>query len=235
MRQKYGDPQKYVVDPEFGFRPILEKGIYNRWGTLANSYSLDKKPSGVTRLLFIGDSVTATGHIVAGLKKVYGEDKFEYWNAGVRGFNTIQEVKFYKKYNQPIKPDHVILTFHLNDFETTPVAFFNSERRLTVFAPELPSKTISPFWFQKSMLYRLCLGIVIKAGLPKREHIDREVAASLAELRDILARDRIDFTVLINPTCKPSNEWNDWDKKAKKKERPLLRVLGIKNSIFLQH
>jgi hypothetical protein len=43
--------------------------------------------------------------------------------AGVESFNTVQEVAYDRSFNRFIRLDHVILTFHLNDFETTPVAF----------------------------------------------------------------------------------------------------------------
>src|SRR5215470_5751475 len=46
-----------VVDPHFGFRPVLGEGLYTHFGTLANGYAA-AKPPGVSRLLFIGDSVT---------------------------------------------------------------------------------------------------------------------------------------------------------------------------------
>ena len=107
----------FTIDPDFGFRPILENGVYNKFGTLCNHYTGEKNPNKL-RLLFIGDSVTARGKIINELRKIYGLEKFEYWNAGVESFNTVQEVQFYKKYNHLIKPDHVILMFHLNDFET---------------------------------------------------------------------------------------------------------------------
>jgi hypothetical protein len=112
----------FVIDPDFGFRPILPSGSYTRFGTLANGYAEAKRP-GVTRLLFIGDSVTRRGHIVEALKSHYGSQEYEYWNAGVESFNTVQEVEYYRRFNRAIQPDHVILTFHLNDFETTPVWF----------------------------------------------------------------------------------------------------------------
>src|SRR5215467_10511368 len=80
-----------VVDPHFGFRPVLGEGPYTRFGTLANDYAA-AKPPGVQRLLFIGDSVTHRGYIVDALRAVYGSQQYEYWNAGVEAFNTVQEV-----------------------------------------------------------------------------------------------------------------------------------------------
>lgn len=72
----------FMVDSDFGFRPILGNSHYNEYGTKPNNCPIKKKPK-VTRLLFIGDSVTQRGRIIDGLKFFYGENEFEYWNAGV--------------------------------------------------------------------------------------------------------------------------------------------------------
>lgn len=120
------------VDDDLGYMPMLEQGAYSRYGAKVNNYSLEKNPD-FKRILFIGDSVTEEGLIIENLKKLYGEESYEYWNAGVRGFNTHQELIFYRRYNKQIRPDQVILTFHLNDFTTTPVVFLNKEDRLVFF------------------------------------------------------------------------------------------------------
>jgi hypothetical protein len=74
---RQGAPQAlstFVVDPHFGFRPVLGTGAYTHLGTLANAYAT-AKPSGVQRLLFLGDSVTHRGHIVDALRAVYGSQQ----------------------------------------------------------------------------------------------------------------------------------------------------------------
>ena len=121
--------QIFTIDPDFGFRPILGTGGYTEYGTSPNTYPVQKRP-GITRLLFIGDSVTGRGRIIEAIKQIYDDEVFEYWNAGVESFNTIQEVRFYQRYNAAVYPDHVILTFHLNDFEPTPVAFFTGRQEV---------------------------------------------------------------------------------------------------------
>src|SRR5262249_23296537 len=105
---RYGGPgglSTFVIDPTFGFRPVLGEGPYTRFGTLANDYAA-AKPPGVQRLLFIGDSVTHRGLIVDALRAEYGAQQYEYWNAGVEAFNTVQEVEYYRRFNRPIHPDH---------------------------------------------------------------------------------------------------------------------------------
>lgn len=226
-RKIFGSPKTNVVDPDFGFRPVLGNSFYNIYGTKVNKYSLNKQP-GTIRLLFIGDSVTAKGYIVEGLKKVYGEDKFEYWNAGVGSFNTVQEVNFYKKYNKFIKPDHVILSFNLNDFGTTPVAFFNTKNQLVVFAPKMPIKKVNTVLFKNSMLYRLYLGITVRLNKKIRKEIEYEAIRSITELRDVLSNEHINLTVLIIPIFKPYNKWRESEKRLRYKIIKILEGLGIR-------
>jgi len=63
----------------------------------------------------------------------------------------VQEVAYYRQFNRPIHPDHVILTFHLNDFETTPVAFREADGTVVVFAPNWPVRRLHPWLFQHSL------------------------------------------------------------------------------------
>lgn len=108
-----------VLDDEMGFRPRLrseggsDDALYSRFGTVLNSYTLEKSPS-AERVLFMGDSVTFRGQIIKELERLYGQEGYEYWNAGVDSFNTRQEVEMYRRYNHLLEPDHVVLTFHVN-------------------------------------------------------------------------------------------------------------------------
>ena len=98
---------------------------------------------------------SAISKLVDALKGIYGESNYEYWNAGVESFNAIQEVKFYKEYNSKIKPDHVILTFHNNDFSATPIAFINKDKKLVVYTPHTPLRNLNPWLYKHSAVYRL--------------------------------------------------------------------------------
>jgi hypothetical protein len=201
--------ERYTLDPEFGFRPVLGGRFYGAQGARENDYDLVKTP-GRSRLLFIGDSVTQRGEILRALRELYGEEQFEYWNAGVDSFNTVQEVNYYRSFNRPIEPEHVILTFHLNDFETTPVSFM-ADGDLMVFAPKTRLENISAYWYQHSALYRtfISLKIYSDGGARGRESIVREVRASLLELKTMTAADNCGLTVLVFPYMQPLEEWRD--------------------------
>lgn len=114
----------WMLDPGLGYRPKLDGRIFSVLGTRINDYPLEKIKD-IRRILFIGDSVVGQGMVDGALKKLYGEKYYEYWNAGVAGYNTVEEVLYYKKFDlNKINPDHVILIFNFNDYSTTPVAFF---------------------------------------------------------------------------------------------------------------
>jgi hypothetical protein len=211
----------FVVDPDFGFRPVFDNGHYTAFGTLANDYPLSKS-NGKKRLLFIGDSVTRRGHIVDALKDEYGSLRYEYWNAGVESFNTVQEVRYYKHFNRGLRPDEVFLTFHLNDFETTPVAFRDANGSLVVYAPNFPVQRINLWLFQHSYFYRSWIGVTT-ARKAERVGIISEVRVSLEELKHMVDADGAHLTVLVLPILRPLN---DWSAEYRENRRRILDILG---------
>ena len=215
----------FTVDPEFGFRPILGNGLYNEYGAKENEYPIEKRPD-VTRLLFVGDSVTHRAKMVNALKDIYGKTDFEYWNAGVESYNTVQEVNYYKKYNAALEPDHVILTFHLNDFETTPIAFNHPGDGLIVYAPNTAMSEVNPLLFKYSYLYRFVMRLTDNPT-ENRAAIVQEVSDSLRELQTILAQDNIPFSVLVLPVFLPYDQWQPHEKEGRENILAILNKLEI--------
>jgi len=218
----------YEVDSEFGFRPFVPGPFYNEFGTLRNDYPAEKV-AGRTRLLFVGDSVTRYGFIVEALKQVYGEEDFEYWNAGVESFNTVQQLNFYRRFNRNLKPDHVILTFHNNDFETTPIVFLNEKQQLVLFSPFLPRDQVNGWLFRHSHLYRLWIGwrIAIRKEAA-REAIEAEVRESLRVFAEACREDGTRFTVLVHPVLAPRAEWKTSEIANHAAALAILNDLGIR-------
>ncbi len=217
----------FTVDPEFGFRPKLDNDVFDAHGTHRNEYPEAKTP-GRTRLLFLGDSVTARGRIVSALRELYGDADYEYWNAGVESFNTVQEVAFYRKYNAAIEPDHVIVTFHLNDFETTPIAFRDEAGRLVVYALNQPSRNVQPWLFQHSYLYRIWLGRV-RADADDFQAVVLETEAALVELRDTLAESGTRLSVLVLPLLQRPQKWGRQQAQARRTILAFLDAKGIRH------
>jgi hypothetical protein len=217
----------FTVDSECGFRPILGTDVYNEYGTRVNRYGLARR-AGVQRVLFIGDSATARGALVEAFRSEYGDDRYEYWNAGVESFNTVQEVEFYRRFNRTIRPDALVLTFHMNDFETTPVAFLNSRGDLEVYAPNFPAAQMNPWLFKHSLVYRMAMGF-IKRGNDSLDAVTRETRRSLAELAEMARTDRSQLTVLVLPLMKPYSEWTAGDQLSHTMILGFLGDLGIRH------
>lgn len=219
----------FTVDPEFGFRPHIPGPHYNEFGTLKNSYAT-AKPEGKTRILFLGDSVTRIGFIVDAIKNVYGEQHYEYWNAGVDSFSTIQELKFYQRYNHAIKPDHVILTFHNNDYETTPIVFLDRDGNMVLYSPFVPRRLVNAWLFRKSHLYRHLLGVLIARS---KDHGHAGIAAEIRDGLDSFGRELaghgIRFSVLVHPVLNPRDAWLEQEVTNHE------TVLGILDELGIQH
>lgn len=212
------DGVSFTVDPEMGFRPVLGyrahegRYVYSDFGTIVNDYPA-KKRADVERLLFLGDSVTARGRIIAGLRELYGEAGYEYWNAGVESFNTRQEVLFYQRFNHRLEPDHVILTVHINDFQVTPVAFVDNDGYMRVYMPGNSMEGFSRVLFRYSELYRHYLSWTAsqQTGF---EEASAEVRDSLAQLQAELGSE-IRLSVLIFPLLEPPREWTSEEERAR--------------------
>ncbi len=222
MRATHG----FTIDPAFGFRPVFGRD-YQATGTRRNAYSQAKADS-VERVLYIGDSVTRRGRIVRALESVYGDTRYEFWNAGVESFNTVQEVEYYRRYNRPLRPDHIILTFHNNDFGTTPVTFRDDRGRLVVYEPGTPELELSPLLFRYSMIYRLIVGFTLNAGKDDIAYED-EVRDALRQLKRMAASDGARLTVLVLPILKEFGTWSPEERRRHAAAIRILRDLDIRH------
>ncbi len=208
----------FVVDKELGYRPIMDGQVYTETGTLKNEYSLEK-PDGKQRLLFMGDSATARGKIIEALRARYGNENYEYWNAGVESYNTMQEVALYQRFNHQIKPDHVILCFHFNDFITTPMAMRGENGRLELFSPRANIR-MNLWLFRNSQLYRRYLSVKLKF-MGSDNIAYQEAEKVLQNFSNDLAAKKVALSVVILPVMSPYEEWRDWQLTSRK------NILGI--------
>lgn len=221
------DPRMFTLDDELGFRPVLGNGVYGRSGALVNAYPLARRV-GVRRVLFIGDSVVFRKRLVRAIAGVIADPACEFWNGGVDAYNTVQEAIYYKRYLAAIRPDHVILVFHNNDFECTPVAFRDTSGALRVFAPHTPiDRPVNAWLFTHSAAYQQW---VLDAGFSRRRDtaaLAAAVRASLAALRDEVRSESATLTVLVLPILKPFDAWSPEEKWSRAASIAILRELDI--------
>lgn len=215
------DPlQVMELDEELGFMPrIGPEERYGLYGCLPNEYDVHDR-GGRQRLLFIGDSVTHRAKIIEGLKKLYGEEDYEYWNAGVESFNTVQELALYRRSNREIRPDHVILTFHNNDFLQTPVAYrHNGQLHLGV-----PLTGASSRWLlRNSALYRTYVLLTTSRTLVETDKVEQ----SLAELKTAVEADGAKLSVVLLPILAPPAEWNGVENESREYSKEILASLNV--------
>lgn len=223
-----GSPLKrfpFTFDRELGFRPQLDGSRYTATGTQANGYSLAKR-SGVERVLFIGDSATARGQIVNAIRRQYGDERFEYWNAGVDGFDTSQERALYELHNARIEPDHVVLVLHNNDFTSQPVLDEDDAGHLAFYAPGEVWRVRMPWLLRRSAFVRRKL---TQVWLDRREstgpaRVERELGALAARFQSEGRR----FSVVVLPILAPYERWSAPQRKNRELSLTICDKLGIR-------
>lgn len=217
---------RYERDPELGYRPRLGNDVYTRFGTRVNEYSEEKTP-GVPRLLLMGDSVTYRGALEVALRQSCGE-AVEVWNAGVEGYNAIQEVGYYLRWNRAVHPDHVVLTFHNNDFQATPVVMAGEGDELAVILPDRPVEGWRPGLLSHSRLYRLWFDWRLRRQRPfDLESLAARTESALRDLQGALAEDGSRLTVLLLPILSPLEEWTDEELASRRRSLEMAERLGV--------
>ncbi|MBX7165560.1 MAG: hypothetical protein K1X74_04360 [Pirellulales bacterium] len=194
-----------TFDRELGFRPCLDGSRYTPTGTQLNGYPLVKAPD-VTRVLFVGDSATARGQLLESVKQLYGAGPFEFWNAGVDGFDPSQVRAYYERYNYRVAPDHVVLVLHNNDFSSQPVLNPDDRGHLTIHSPGGAWRVRLPWLLRHSAFVQRKF---VQLWLERREALGpARVETELAALARRVAADGASFSVVVLPILKPLDRWS---------------------------
>ena len=200
-----GNKASFIKDDLLGYIPAMGvNSSYNEYGVRHNNYTL-ANPEGWRRTLFMGDSIIGYGFTQKALQELTEGKPIEYWNAGVFGYSTAQEVMFYKRFNRPVKPNLVVLGFCLNDFDGTPVLLLNNEGGNVMVSPYLGQEYYNAWLFKNSVIYRLYLSA--KAGFTGRAGLEGDVKKYLAELKGISQEDDFNLQVVIYPILKTEADW----------------------------
>lgn len=226
-----GGQGQFQPDPECGYFPVVGNTVYDRYGCrLDNGRQLDNYDGtdrkGRQRVLFVGDSVTRRERTMRALQKLYGDQHFEYWNAGVESFNIEQELIFYRRVNRQLKPDQVILTFHNNDFQETPLVV-QRDGKLEILFLAKDGTQVDSWWFNHSYLYRWMISIEL--GGMDRERRKQSTRQALLDWQQILQQDRSEFSVILLPILKPLDQWSEIELWSRKTALELLSELKIRH------
>lgn len=192
----------FELDPDLVYRPSATNADYGSHGALVNDYPLDKRP-GVTRVVLLGDSVVAREKISRALRERFDPEgnRIEFWSLGVEGYDTAQELEYFRRFGAALEPDQVVLVFSFNDFRTTPLLFFDNEGELIRLTGRDPER-IHRRLLEWSHLYRLWLASQLDAPQPLADGSDR-VPPLLAELADEVAASGAEFCAFVQPYLIP--------------------------------
>jgi len=220
-----GNKASFIKDGLLGYIPAMGvNSSYNEYGVRHNNYTL-ANPEGWRRTLFMGDSIIGYGFTQRALQELTEGKPIEYWNAGVFGYSTAQEVMFYKRFNRPVKPNLVVLGFCLNDFDGTPVLLLNNEGGNVMVSPYLGQEYYNAWLFKNSVIYRLYLSA--KAGFTGRAGLEGDVKKYLAELKGFSQEDDFNLKVVIYPILKTEADWPSSYLQQHEQIIRVLKELGI--------
>ncbi len=156
----------YVPDPLLVFRlPAHMRGTYQGVTISTNALGfrdreLERKQDGELRILLLGDSITFGYGVSA--EETYGRKleailasrlgrRVRTVNAGIGGFNTVQEYALLEHEASAIDPDIVALMYLPNDINSNDPPF---DPRSGIYAD---TSTVSRFFQEKSWLFRLAV------------------------------------------------------------------------------
>ena len=203
--KEYHGRVHYDRDPELGHVPRMGPDYkYSTLGAKHNDYPLEKRPDWL-RVMFLGDSITSIGYTGADLKKKLAGQKIEFWNCGVTGYSTFQELRYYERYCHVIQPDVIVLNFFLNDFDGTPVVLKNDQDQYVVITPYAGGSHFSPWLFKNSVIYRIYLSL--KIALFGRQGLAEDVEKYISELNRLGAQEHFRLRVVIYPWLDHFDNW----------------------------
>jgi lysophospholipase L1-like esterase len=194
----------------------------NSLGMRDKEYDL-RKPPGVTRIVFLGDSVTMYARFTDLLEERLAAlfpGRFEVWNCAVGGY-SIREYAVLMRTKVPrYKPDVIVLSLCLNDvFDSTRILYYGKDGRINAYKalPGIPGK-FDNWLYKRSYLYRLwnAENERRRLDLPpgKRGHMpvaDAALKTILAEAADMGAP----VKAVVFPYLRRPPDLNPWEREQR--------------------
>ena len=154
-----------------------------------------EKPPDITRVLFLGDSVTFGPGVrneepFPRLLDTALDDRVETVNAGVVGYNTTQELAFFQEVGLAYDPEVVVLTFVVNDLLDAFSIFDHQYQPMGLFADQKMwlRRNSHLYRFVQNLYWRLSLELLRRQTGPTeaarpRERLEKRLAeiAAIAE------------------------------------------------------
>ena len=224
----------YRASPTRGYEPIPGEGGYNEYGVLDYGYALPRRDR-LLRILVLGDSIAHRRLWVEGLERrlqafVGPGAAVEIWNAGVEGYNTLQEEAYLREQGVAVRADMVLVQFHLNDFLPLPVLFRDHSGEVAYLPFESEYGTVNRTAFQWSYLYRYLL-LRWRPTRDARKEVARiQIDGAVARIQGLCAAHGLDLVFVVFPLFKARDDyepterlWHTW----------ILQILRARRVAFL--
>jgi hypothetical protein len=207
-------------------------GYTNSLGMRDKEYAL-RKPPGVRRIVFLGDSVTMYSRFTDLMEEALDArfpGRYEIWNCAVGGFSLREYAVLMREKVARCDPDFVVLSFCLNDVtDATRVLYFGADGRLNAYKPLSGIPTRLDNWlYKRSAIYRL--QVRLRESRPKdpgQREIDVWARRALSTVLSEAARLKAPVKALVFPYLKPLSEWTDEERFNRDHLNGLLREFGV--------
>ena len=136
---------------------------------------------------------------------------------------------YYERHLASIDEDHLILTFQLNDFTSTPITFVANDGSVVLYEARLPLRTLSPFFLEHSFVYRFYVGATLEHRSPYgfEEEIAGEVQDALIRLKELTDERGSRLSVILLPWLRPRETWPAGIEERYRRAKQVLGGLGV--------
>jgi len=212
----------YTVDDRFGYIPKLGSLEYTELGTLRNrSASATVEPKQL--VVFLGDSIVHRGVLPLAIARSYDSGQYAFEHMGVSGYDILREVKFFRTFGEKLPTNHVVLFVHPNDLEGSPTVVHDDQQRVWLTQSGVAKVRIWPWLFNKSVVYRSLLCLLLLQTKATKLHQTRE---AIHELRTIIEGRNGTLSIVLLPYFKPRSFWNSTEVETVEALRQLLKTIA---------
>jgi hypothetical protein len=191
-----------------------QPGLSNSLGMYDKEYSI-KKPKGIYRILFLGDSITCYGKYTHFLEEKLVQlfpNRFEVWNCAVGGYGTKEYECYLRQRCMRYSPDMVVIGLYIgDDFKLQRVLFRTKGGQLNCYRPlRIINFPVDNWLYCHSFLYRFLMTRLedyIKYG-NKYDFTSQELFGKtyLGKIQNITQKKNIPLLVVVFPYLRPDSE-----------------------------
>jgi hypothetical protein len=213
-----------LPDEILGIRPALGTDLYDT-NAILYGRSIVSNAQGPSKILFIGDSVTAYGRIVNALADLAGSGTMSFLNGGVAGYNIQQEIELFFRYQSSLKPEVIVHQMHINDLQASRLVLRDRSGTVKIYSPRLKPVDVNQTLYRYSQLYRFILANFRSRA--SKEELQTAASDALRRMRDYTRANGIAYHLVLFPILEPLASWTAYDKDTRDYLLRITRELGL--------